>query len=83
MLCPVNPSRAEFAIFIDQGYRDQGIGTRFTELTLQFARSKGFGRVWLSVEVNNLRAIRVYKKLGFQLRDLYGPEQEMEVVLEK
>jgi RimJ/RimL family protein N-acetyltransferase len=79
MLCPVSPIRAEFAIFIDQEYRNQGIGTKFTEVTLEFARGKGYRRIWLSVEVNNLIAIRVYKKLGFRLRDLFGPEQEMEI----
>ena len=81
ILCPVNPTRAEFAIFIDQEYRNQGIGTKFTEVTLEFAREKGYRRVWLSVEVNNLCAIRVYKKMGFRMRDLFGPEQEMEICL--
>lgn len=81
MLCPVSPTRAEFAIFIDQEYRNQGIGTKFTEVTLEFAREKEYRRVWLSVEVNNLCAIRVYKKLGFRMRDLFGPEQEMEICL--
>ena len=81
MLCPVSPTRAEFAIFIDQEYRNQGIGTKFTEVTLEFAREKEYRRVWLSVEVNNLCAIRVYKKLGFRMRDLFGPEQEMEIYL--
>ena len=79
MLCAVNPTRAEFAIFIHQEYRNQGIGTKFTEVTLEFAREKGYRRIWLSVEVNNLIAIRVYKKLGFRMRDLFGPEQEMEI----
>ncbi len=82
MLCPVNPTRAEFAIFIHQDYRNQGIGTKFTEVTLVYAREKGYCRIWLSVEVNNLSAIRVYKKLGFRMRDLFGPEQEMEVCLD-
>ena len=83
ILCPVSPTRAEFAIFIDQEYRNQGIGTKFTEVTLEFAREKGYRRVWLSVEVNNLCAIRVYKKLGFRMRDLFGPEQEMEICFDK
>jgi RimJ/RimL family protein N-acetyltransferase len=83
ILCPVSPTRAEFAIFIDQEYRNQGIGTKFTEVTLEFAREKGYHRVWLSVEVNNLCAIRVYKKRGFRMRDLFGPEQEMEICFDK
>jgi RimJ/RimL family protein N-acetyltransferase len=81
MLCPVNPTRAEFAIFIQQDFRNQGIGTKLTEVMLEFARGKGYRRIWLSVEVNNLAAIRVYKKLGFHTRDLFGPEQEMEICI--
>jgi len=81
MLCAVNPTRAEFAIFVHQDFRNQGIGTRLTEVTLEFAKDKGYRRIWLSVEVNNLAAIRVYKKLGFRTRDLFGPEQEMEICL--
>jgi len=79
MLCTVSPTRAEFAIFIDQEYRNQGIGTKFTEATLRFAREKGYRRIWLSVVVKNLSAIHVYKKLGFRMQDLFGPEQEMEI----
>jgi RimJ/RimL family protein N-acetyltransferase len=77
MLCPMEPQRAEFAIFLHQDFRNQGIGTGLTEVTLKFARLKGLRNVWLSVEVNNHCAIRVYKKKGFQVSEIFGPEQEM------
>ena len=84
MLCAVSPTRAEFAIFIDQEYRNQGIGTKFTEVTLEFAREKGYRRIWLSVEVEQPDVpSAVYKKLGFRMRDLFGPEQEMEICFDK
>jgi RimJ/RimL family protein N-acetyltransferase len=83
MLCPLDPQRAEFAIFIDQDFRNQGIGSGLTEVTLNYARHKGFRHVWLSVEVNNQCAIRVYRKKGFQVTGLFGPEQEMALDLEE
>jgi RimJ/RimL family protein N-acetyltransferase len=83
MLCLVDPQRAEFAIFLHQGFRNQGIGTGLTDVTLKYARHKGFRQVWLSVEVNNRCAIRVYKKKGFRVSDLFGPEQEMVLDLEE
>ena len=83
MLCLVDPQRAEFAIFLHQGFRNQGIGTGLTDVTLKYARHKGFRHVWLSVEVNNRCAIRVYKKKGFRVSDLFGPEQEMVLDLEE
>jgi RimJ/RimL family protein N-acetyltransferase len=82
MLCPVDPQRAEFAIFLHQGFRNQGIGTGLTDVTLKYARHKGFRHVWLSVEVNNRCAIRVYRKKGFRVSALFGPEQEMVLDLE-
>jgi RimJ/RimL family protein N-acetyltransferase len=83
MLCPVDPQRAEFAIFLHQGFRNQGIGTGLTDVTLNYARQRGFRHIWLSVEVNNRCAIRVYRKKGFRLSDLFGPEQEMILDLEE
>jgi RimJ/RimL family protein N-acetyltransferase len=77
MLCPDGVQRAEFAIFLDQHFRNQGIGTALTFATLRYARDKGLRRLWLSVEVINSSAIRVYKKAGFRLSAMFGPEQEM------
>jgi len=83
MLCPMERQRAEFAIFLHQDFRNQGIGTGLTEVTLNYARRKGLRNVWLSVEVNNPCAIRVYKKKGFQVSEMFGPEQEMALDLEE
>jgi RimJ/RimL family protein N-acetyltransferase len=77
MLCPVDDGRAEFAIFLDEGFRNQGIGTGLTKATLDYGRHLKFRGIWLSVETNNGCAIRVYRKTGFQLSALFGPEQEM------
>ena len=83
MLCAVDPQRAEFAIFLHQNFRNQGIGTELTEVTLKVARLKNLRIIWLSVEVSNGCAIRVYRKKGFQVSGMFGPEQEMTLDLEK
>ena len=83
MLCPMERQRAEFAIFLHQDFRNQGIGTGLTQVTLNYARLKGLRNVWLSVEVNNHCAIRVYKKKGFQVSEIFGPELEMALDLEE
>jgi GNAT superfamily N-acetyltransferase len=77
VLCALNGGRAEFAIFLHQDFRNQGIGSSFTEVTLQYGRTKGLRHVWLTVEVNNFSAIRVYKKMGFRISGTYYPEVEM------
>ena len=83
MLCPMERQRTEFAIFLHQDFRNQGIGTGLAQVTLNYARRKGLRKVWLSVEVNNHCAIRVYKKKGFQVSEMFGPEQEMALDLEE
>jgi ribosomal protein S18 acetylase RimI-like enzyme len=77
MLCPLGQGGAEFAIFIHQDFRNQGIGSEFTRMTLQYGRARGLRHIWLTVEVNNFSAIRVYKKMGFQVSGTYYPEVEM------
>ena len=52
-------------------------------MTLNYARLKGLRSGWLSVEVNNNCADRVYKKKGFRVSEIFGPEQEMALDLEK
>ena len=83
MLCPMDRQRAEFAIFLHQDFRTQGIGSGLTEVTLNYARLNGLRNVWLSVEVNNHCAVRVYRKKGFRVSEIFGPEQEMALDLEK
>jgi RimJ/RimL family protein N-acetyltransferase len=83
MLCPMERQRAEFAIFLHQDFRNQEIGTGLTKVTLRYARLKGLRSVWLSVEVNNRCAIRVYKKHGFHVSAMFGPEQEMTLDLDQ
>ena len=77
MLCPIGKGGAEFAIFIHQDFRNQGIGSEFTRITLQYGRAMRLRHIWLTVEVNNFSAIRVYKKMGFQVSGTYYPEVEM------
>jgi RimJ/RimL family protein N-acetyltransferase len=82
MMCLMGPDRAEFAIFIHQGFRNQGIGSEFTRITLEYGKANRLRHIWLTVEVNNFSAIRVYKKMGFQMSGTYYPEVEMVLNLE-
>ncbi len=50
---------------IVDGFREQGLGTRLITMTLEAARNAGLHRVELDVHADNLRAIRLYEKVGF------------------
>jgi RimJ/RimL family protein N-acetyltransferase len=83
MLLPFVTDGAELANFLHQSVRDRGIGTALNQALLDLAREHSIGRVWLSVEPSNRRAVRSYEKAGFRRRFTSGwaPELEMEVIL--
>jgi len=73
----MNYEDAEYLIFICQPYRGQGLGTELTRIALATAREMGLGRIWLTVEGHNFRAIRLYRKFEFIFRDDGGWERMM------
>lgn len=68
---------AEFLVFVDQEYRDRGVGTQLTALAIEKARQMGLDNIWLTVETFNFRAIAVYKKFGFVFCDDCRKERTM------
>jgi RimJ/RimL family protein N-acetyltransferase len=67
----------EYIIFVDQPYRNRGLGTELTDVAVRRARELGLKRLWLTVEAFNFRAIRVYRKVGFQFCDELQRERTM------
>lgn len=47
------------------GWREHGIGRRLIHATLEAADAAEFSRVELTVNANNERAIRLYRRVGF------------------
>ena len=47
-------------------YRGQGVGKALMTAALQKAKLKGLTRIELTVRENNIRAIALYEKLGFE-----------------
>jgi len=68
----IEPRRGKFAhtaaygIFIKDGFRNMGIGTKLTNALVEIARQRGFEILELSVLGSNKRAQHVYKKCGFK-----------------
>ena len=70
---------AEFVIFVDQNHRNLGIGTELTRLALKKSIQLGFDSIWLTVNMSNFIAIKLYKKLGFEYYDRDGSERLMKI----
>jgi RimJ/RimL family protein N-acetyltransferase len=73
----------EYLIFIKQGFRYCGIGTRLSEIIRDVARETGFKKVWLTVRTGNAIAIRVFKKVGFTFIGEIDIQREMELIIRR
>ena len=67
----------EYVIFVGGPHRKLGLATVLTEMTIQRAKALGLRSVWLTVESDNLKAIKLYKKMGFQFCDAGLSERKM------
>jgi ribosomal protein S18 acetylase RimI-like enzyme len=70
MLCPIGKGGAEFAIFIHQDFRNQGIGSEFTRITLQYGRTMRLRHIWLTVRPTTSPRSGSTRKWGFTLAGL-------------
>ncbi len=57
---------AEFGIFIQNGYRNLGLGANLTNTFTKLARERNLEILQLSVYATNKRAFHVYRKCGYK-----------------
>ena len=81
ILCPMPDDSVEFTIFVHQDYREEGLGTVLSRQTLAWASRIGFTHVFLTTETSNFRALRLFRKIGFQTTSSFGDELEMKLDL--
>ncbi len=67
----------EYVIFVDQPYRNRGLGTALTRLTIRRAEEMKLEAVWLTVEALNFKAVKLYRKIGFVFCDTGERERTM------
>jgi len=56
-----------YSFRIKPAYRNRGLGTKMLEVLENYLISRNFNRLTLNVARDNLDAIRLYKRLGFQI----------------
>jgi RimJ/RimL family protein N-acetyltransferase len=82
----------ELFIYIHQDFQNLGLGTRMMRKAIELAKERGFHRIGLTVVADNLRAIKIYEKVGFKKEgvaretfygddDRYHDEVEMGLLL--
>ena len=63
--------RATLSITVLREYWGQGIGAHLMEMMIKHSREKGIDVVSLEVRADNLRAIALYEKFGFETIGVY------------
>lgn len=58
--------RGDFSVSVAKAYWNKGIGGQLLSKILEFAKENAFEVIDLQVRSDNLRAIHLYKKYGFQ-----------------
>ena len=66
-------SKATLGIGLLAAYRNQGIGTMLLQYALARARKQKLYKIRLVVNAENLRAIHLYEKFGFQANGIVVP----------
>ena len=72
-----NKSSPEYMIFLDQDFRNRGIGTSQTMIIKKICKEFGCKQIWVAVTCHSMLGIKVFKKLGFKFTGTIGPEREM------
>lgn len=63
--------RAEIGISVKKKYWNKKIGTRIMEKAIEFAKESGITVIELQVKSDNINAIKLYEKMGFEKIGIY------------
>lgn len=72
-------------LIVKKEYRKQGIGSQITDFLIDKAKELGYLEISLGVDCDNEKALRLYKKAGFEVyakdKDEYGDFYKMLKIL--
>lgn len=54
------------SLFVKEAFRDKGIGTKLLQEMEKFAAEYGYKKIYIGAFTENIGAINLHKKLGFQ-----------------
>jgi len=69
--CGIQKPFNYLVVYVQEGYRGQGLGTLAVKKAVNIARKSNFNFVNLTVSTENLTALRLYSKVGFQVTALF------------
>lgn len=58
-----------FGYYVRSDQQGKGVGGKFLAELLQIIKNDGFEKVSLTVDINNIAAIKIYEKVGFIIKE--------------
>jgi len=77
-----HPNVPELAIAVEPEHRGRHIGGDLLAALAQAAKNDGFGHLMLSVDPDNVRAVRLYERVGFTVVDTLDPARGTSLIME-
>jgi ribosomal protein S18 acetylase RimI-like enzyme len=68
---PIQDGKTSIGVFVRQAYRRKGLGTALMAESLLHLKNSGANSVELGVDGNNLVAMRLYRKFGFEVYETH------------
>ncbi|MFH0822546.1 MAG: GNAT family N-acetyltransferase [Pseudomonadota bacterium] len=69
----------EYLVFVGRPARKSGVGSALTRAAVKRAGELGLHTVWLTVDADNMRAVMLYRKFGFEFTDTASWERKMDL----
>ncbi len=69
--------RGSFGMAVSRRFWNYGIGTHLVRALLKWAEDRGIEKISLEVDAENLRAIKLYRKFGFELEGILKRSKKM------
>jgi ribosomal protein S18 acetylase RimI-like enzyme len=66
---PAGDGTGELCIFVLRGYQNRGIGQKLMKKAIEMAKKKGMRGLFLTTSRCNVRAIHLFRKMGFRVVD--------------
>jgi ribosomal protein S18 acetylase RimI-like enzyme len=74
-------------IYVVKHLQGTGLGNRFIQYGIEFAQNKGYDTIWLGVWTKNEKAIKFYKKCGFEVfgehKFTLGKDEQIDWLMKK
>ena len=68
---PQKKFTASLGIVVSDKYQGMGIGKKLMEHLINFSKKIGLKKIWLATYFDNIRALHIYKKYGFEVEGIF------------